>query len=161
MDYVERIRKVSIEQPVLLLAHAYTRYLGDLSGGQVLRIVAAKAMDLPASGEGTAFYRFDRIPNARDFKVKYRAALDAAGISVRLADAVAREASLAFLLNIRVFQEIGGGDVLPLPADHAPVLPSSPDSAHAAPSNSKDAVCPFAKPGKDSPLGLGLSFDDT
>jgi heme oxygenase len=33
--YVERIETISNERPELLVAHAYTRYLGDLSGGQI------------------------------------------------------------------------------------------------------------------------------
>ena len=35
-EYVDRIREVGASSPNLLVAHAYTRYLGDLSGGQVL-----------------------------------------------------------------------------------------------------------------------------
>merc|ERR1719158_1648718 len=38
--YVARIREVVTEQPALLIAHTYTRYLGDLSGGQVLMRMA-------------------------------------------------------------------------------------------------------------------------
>lgn len=36
-SYVERIKSISSERPELLVAHAYTRYLGDLSGGQLLK----------------------------------------------------------------------------------------------------------------------------
>lgn len=35
VDYVKRIKEISKTKPELLVAHAYTRYLGDLSGGQV------------------------------------------------------------------------------------------------------------------------------
>lgn len=31
--YVQRIREISASEPELLIAHSYTRYLGDLSGG--------------------------------------------------------------------------------------------------------------------------------
>lgn len=43
-DYVSRIRMLSRDNPVLLLAHAYTRYLGDLSGGQILARVVSKLL---------------------------------------------------------------------------------------------------------------------
>ena len=44
--YVERIRQVAKESPELLVGHHYTRYLGDLSGGQILKNIAQKAMNL-------------------------------------------------------------------------------------------------------------------
>ena len=46
--YVERIHEVAdSNEPYLLVGHHYTRYLGDLSGGQILKNIAEKAMDLP------------------------------------------------------------------------------------------------------------------
>lgn len=41
-----------------MLAHAYVRYLGDLSGGQVIGARIKKAYGLNGQ-DGTAFYRFD------------------------------------------------------------------------------------------------------
>jgi heme oxygenase len=35
--YVDRIREIATTEPELLVAHSYTRYLGDLSGGQILK----------------------------------------------------------------------------------------------------------------------------
>ena len=44
--YVERIHEVAdSNEPYLLVGHHYTRYLGDLSGGQILKNIAEKAMD--------------------------------------------------------------------------------------------------------------------
>lgn len=48
--YVQRLQEVGRTEPELLVAHAYTRYLGDLSGGQVLKKIAQKALELPNSG---------------------------------------------------------------------------------------------------------------
>ena len=46
--YVDRVRQVAATAPELLVAHSYTRYLGDLSGGQILKKIAQNAMnDLP------------------------------------------------------------------------------------------------------------------
>ena len=56
--YVERIRKVANEQPELLIGHHYTRYIGDLSGGQILKNIAQKAMNLSGQ-DGLCFYDFD------------------------------------------------------------------------------------------------------
>ena len=34
------------DNPILLVGHHYTRYLGDLSGGQILKGIAKKALKL-------------------------------------------------------------------------------------------------------------------
>ena len=49
--YVARIREISNSEPELLIAHLYTRYLGDLSGGQILKGIAQNAMNLQ-DGQG-------------------------------------------------------------------------------------------------------------
>ena len=45
-----------------------------MSGGQILKTIAEKALDLP-QGEGLNFYDFD-IADKKAFKTKYREALD-------------------------------------------------------------------------------------
>jgi heme oxygenase len=107
-QYVERIQRLSAEDPLMILAHAYTRYLGDLSGGQILARSAAKTYNLPA-GRGVAFYNFERIGDAaadiKTFKRAYRASLDDLHLSAGRADALVQEANIAFLLNILLFEE--------------------------------------------------------
>ncbi|KFR01798.1 Heme oxygenase 1, partial [Opisthocomus hoazin] len=75
--YVERLHYVGKNHPELLVAHAYTRYLGDLSGGQVLKKIAQKALQLPSTGEGLAFFTFDGVSNATKFKQLYRSRMNA------------------------------------------------------------------------------------
>lgn len=45
--------------PGRLLAHAYVRYLGDLSGGQLVAAKIRRVYSLPPPPGGTAFYEFD------------------------------------------------------------------------------------------------------
>ena len=121
--YIERIRMVSSTQPSLLIAHSYTRYLGDLSGGRVLMRVAIKTMKLDSSGDGVRFYEFDNVADPRAFKKQYRAGLDQLPISAKLATALVEEANQAFLLNMDLFrhldEQMGLGAV--------PVAPSTGD----------------------------------
>ncbi|CAJ1362981.1 unnamed protein product [Effrenium voratum] len=51
-EYVARLQQLRAEAPELLVPHAYTRYLGDLSGGQLLRRAAVRGMKLPEDGSG-------------------------------------------------------------------------------------------------------------
>ncbi|NJM71878.1 MAG: heme oxygenase (biliverdin-producing) [Scytonema sp. RU_4_4] len=105
--YVQRIRELSEKEPELLVAHSYTRYLGDLSGGQILKGIAQTAMNL-ADGQGTAFYEFDEIPDEKGFKVKYRQALDELPIDDATGDRIVDEANAAFGMNMKMFQELEG-----------------------------------------------------
>jgi hypothetical protein len=44
-DYMNRMIEVGKHDPLLLLSHAYTRYLGDLSGGKILSRIARRALN--------------------------------------------------------------------------------------------------------------------
>jgi heme oxygenase len=66
-EYIDRIDYLCETNPLLLLAHAYTRYLGDLSGGKILSRVAKRALQLQ-DGEGLAFYEFEHVQSFKLFK---------------------------------------------------------------------------------------------
>jgi heme oxygenase (biliverdin-producing, ferredoxin) len=106
-EYVARIHQVADQDPELLLAHLYTRYLGDLSGGQILKKIAQNAMNLN-DGQGTAFYEFDRIPDEKVFKNNYRQAMDNLPIDEAKADLIVDEANDAFGKNMVMFKELEG-----------------------------------------------------
>jgi heme oxygenase len=103
-DYVARLSAIAGEAPGLLAAHAYVRYLGDLSGGQVLRNVVARAFGL-RDGAGVAFYSFDAEPPAAA-KARLRAGLDALPLDAAGADALVAEALDAFERHIALFVEL-------------------------------------------------------
>ncbi len=106
-DYVSRIHQVGQESPELLVAHHYTRYIGDLSGGQILKVIAQKAMKLEGN-EGLCFYNFDEIEDAKAFKSHYSATLDALPIDQPTADRIVEEANKAFYYNMAMFKELEG-----------------------------------------------------
>lgn len=109
--YVDRIREVSATQPELLIAHSYTRYLGDLSGGQILKGIAMRAMNL-SEGEGVAFYEFEAIEDEKAFKNQYRQALDELPVNLETAQSIVDEANYAFALNMNMFKELEGNLIL-------------------------------------------------
>lgn len=89
-NYVSRLRQCALQENAgeLLIAHAYTRYLGDLSGGQLLKRMTRRSLNLPAAPrnasiadikelppdqvDGTRFYDFLQIDDADTFKKHYR-----------------------------------------------------------------------------------------
>jgi heme oxygenase (biliverdin-producing, ferredoxin) len=87
--YVSRIEELADgADPSPLLAHSYVRYLGDLSGGQIIRHVVAKAYTLDEKeGRGVSFYAFkslrsQKLANQGEMKrIKewFRDGIDAAG----------------------------------------------------------------------------------
>ncbi|MEM8719776.1 MAG: heme oxygenase (biliverdin-producing) [Cyanobacteria bacterium P01_G01_bin.39] len=105
--YVARIREIAETKPELLVAHCYTRYLGDLSGGQILKKISQRAMNL-TDGEGTAFYEFEDISDEKAFKNKYRAAMNDLPIDQATAEEIVDEANAAFGKNMELFQELEG-----------------------------------------------------
>lgn len=100
--YVRRLQQVGRFEPELLVAHAYTRYMGDLSGGQVLKKVAQRALKLPSTGEGTQFYLFENVDNAQQFKQFYRARMNALDLNLETKEKIVEEANKAFEYNMQV-----------------------------------------------------------
>ena len=105
--YCYRINEIAEKDPYLLVAHHYTRYIGDLSGGKILKEIAARVLKPPV-GKGLDFYEFPSIPDAKLFKQNYRACLDNLGTDSSQENALIAEANYAFRLNMYMFDEIQG-----------------------------------------------------
>jgi heme oxygenase len=67
--YAERVSAAAQGDGVRLIAHAYTRYLGDLSGGQILRRLLGQSLGL--GGSQLNFYDFGNVGGA-DLKEIYQ-----------------------------------------------------------------------------------------
>lgn len=73
--YTDHLRALRGEWPGLFLAHHYTRYLGDLSGGLAIGAIAARTYGLTPD-HGVAFSTFVGVPSPKRYKDAYRARLD-------------------------------------------------------------------------------------
>lgn len=100
--YAARIREIGGDAAPLI-AHHYTRYLGDLSGGQALGAIFGRALGVAPGGPGISFYRFETIEKVKPYKDGYRAALDAAELGDVERDRAVAEAVVAFQLNQDLF----------------------------------------------------------
>uniref|UniRef100_A0A3B4ZEU8 heme oxygenase (biliverdin-producing) n=1 Tax=Stegastes partitus TaxID=144197 RepID=A0A3B4ZEU8_9TELE len=104
--YQQRLRQIGRENPELLVSHAYTRYLGDLSGGQVLGKITQKSLGL-SSKEGLSFFSFPGVSSPNRFKQLYRSRMNSIELSEQQKEAVLQEAVAAFELNIQVSEDRG------------------------------------------------------
>lgn len=105
--YVARIQEVAQSKPYLLVAHQYTRYLGDLFGGQMMGGMASRSLNLE-NGQGVAFYNFDDIPRTTDFITEWYQKLNELDLTDEQKQEVVDEANFVFALNIGILQELEG-----------------------------------------------------
>ena len=104
--YVSRIMDVTTEAWAGgFIAHHYTRYLGDLSGGQVIRTLMQRQFGFETNGVG--FYLFDQIARPKEFKGTYRDQLDAVDWDSVESDRVIEEVVAAYRFNTDLFVDLG------------------------------------------------------
>jgi heme oxygenase len=103
--YVQRLRTVEASDPVLLLAHAYVRYLGDLSGGQLLRGIVLRMLG-PAGEGATGFYDFGDAAAVAAHAASFRQRLRALPLTGDAASHLVAEARRAFGLHVELFEAL-------------------------------------------------------
>lgn len=96
--YVDRLAQATRGDGSLLIAHAYTRYLGDLSGGQIVQRLLVKSLGLRP--DQLSMYEFRGHGDPAALKTAYRAALEQAGALAADPAAVIEEGAVAFSHNI-------------------------------------------------------------
>lgn len=104
LRYVERIREVGATWVGGFVAHHYTRYLGDLSGGIFIGRIMQRRFGFETNGIG--FYLFDDIADPRAFKDVYREQLNAAPWDEAERERVIDEVLLAYQFNTELFQDL-------------------------------------------------------
>jgi heme oxygenase len=105
--YVERIEQVASVWVGGFVAHHYTRYLGDLSGGRLLRSLLQRQFGFETNGVG--LYLFAEIAEPRRFCSTYREALDQVPWDDDERARVVAEVEHAYRLTTDVFAELARG----------------------------------------------------
>ena len=103
--YAARIEQMA-DHPEGFIAHHYTRYMGDVSGGQFIRRSAASAYGLTDTA-GVAFYVFDHLGSLPAFRTGYRERLDSLAVDTATADRLIAETRLAYQFNTEVLADLG------------------------------------------------------
>lgn len=103
--YVARISEIAADGWVGgFIAHHYTRYLGDLSGGQFIRKLMQRQFGFETNGVG--FYLFDQIAAPKEFKETYREQLDAVQWDAAERERVIDEVVAAYRFNTELFIDL-------------------------------------------------------
>ena len=102
--YVARIEQVGATWAGGFVAHHYTRYLGDLSGGIHIGKVIRRQFGFETNGIG--FYLFAEIADPAAFKDVYREQLDAVPWDAAERERVIDEVLLAYRFNTELFADL-------------------------------------------------------
>ncbi|TDN91129.1 biliverdin-producing heme oxygenase [Microbacterium sp. BK668] len=108
--YVDRIQQVGATWAGGFVAHHYTRYLGDLSGGQFIGRLMARRFGFETNGIG--FYLFGDIADPKAFKDVYRDQLDAAPWDDAEKERVIDEVLLAYRFNTELFEDLAAAKAI-------------------------------------------------
>ncbi|WP_430867266.1 heme oxygenase (biliverdin-producing) [Demequina aurantiaca] len=103
--YAARLLEVGQGDLPRYAAHHYTRYLGDMSGGQAIAKLVARYYG--ATPDQLAFYDFAEVPSTVRYKRAYRENLDALPFDEAQAQAMIDEAKAAFGYNGDIFNALG------------------------------------------------------
>lgn len=96
--YAEHLESLEATKPHYLVSHFYTRYLGDLSGGQSL------IKKIPKKWGATAFYTFEQITDTNQAKEQFREKLNGLTSDKNVILDLVNEASTGFELSARILE---------------------------------------------------------
>lgn len=106
-NYQEHLESLSDTYPLLYVAHSYTRYMADVSGGNIVKGRLEKRW--PASMQ---FYNFEDVVNEhslnsqQEFKSLFKARMNIINITAKELEDLLSETDLAFRLSARALDTI-------------------------------------------------------
>ncbi|MGO1909570.1 biliverdin-producing heme oxygenase [Brevibacterium aurantiacum] len=126
-----------LDKPEQVIAHHYTRYLGDLSGGQAIGALMGRHYGIPASA--LTIWDFTELGKTKPYKDSYRLRLnDIAGTGGN-EQTVIDETMTAFELNGELLSELTS-----LSDRHTADRPASGRPAAASPTATRPAASPVS-----------------
>jgi heme oxygenase len=105
-EYVARVRTVSTADPTSWIAHGYTRYLAELSGGLEIDKAITSAYGLAADGRWLYTFDFPDGVDPKTWKNAYRQLLNLLEVDIDTKLAVIEEALVAYQFTIAVNDEL-------------------------------------------------------
>jgi len=120
--YRLRLQALAGSQPELLVAHAYVRYLGDLSGGQQLKRIVGRSLGLSGGLAGVAFYHFGDEAQTTALTSVFRERLARLPASESDIGRIVKEAQDAFGWHAHLFEQLAAAGLPGPPPAEQPGL---------------------------------------
>lgn len=130
--YVARIEEISKSNPILVIAHAYTRFLADLFGGRTIYQIVKENYSVEEGGLN--YFQFPNIPNIMEYVLGYRDNLTKMNLTDDQQTLFLNEVSNSYIYNIGISTELeaklyteksqghsGGHPHGKMPAGHPPI----------------------------------------
>lgn len=108
--YVELVR-ASAQSPQRLLAHHYTRYLGDMAGGRV--IASRLRSEYGIEPDALTYYDFSGLDDVHGYRKAYKEHLDAAPWSQAEQTEFIEESRRAYRANSELFADLANALAMP------------------------------------------------
>lgn len=102
--YAQRLSDLGQAASPALLAHVYTRYLGDLHGGQILQRIVRRLYP----SQGTAFHDFGDAQQVKRLREQLRQGLAGVALTPAQAEQVVEEACWSFRQHRSIFEALPG-----------------------------------------------------
>ncbi|WP_106849609.1 heme oxygenase (biliverdin-producing) [Blastococcus sp. Marseille-P5729] len=106
--YVDRIASFATDEPVRVLAHHYLRYLGDLSGGQVIGRLVQRHYGIP--DDALRVWDFSAVGKSKPYKDAYRDKLNIC-LSASEQDVFVEECLHGYRLARELFEDLAAAPV--------------------------------------------------
>ncbi len=113
MAMVARVKEIGINNPELIIAYAYTRFLADLFGGRMFAELLGNSYKVPA--EGLNYYKCDRIQDIRTYVMNYAMKINALNFTEDMQEKMLNEVRNAYIYNLAISCEL---DVKRTKLDH-------------------------------------------
>lgn len=102
--FINRINYVGKQNPELLIAHAYTRYLADLFGGRTIFEIIQKHYNL--ANNSLNYYIFPEIKDFKSFVMNYHTKLNELNFSESMQKEFLNEINISYIYNISISNEL-------------------------------------------------------
>ncbi|MGL5345868.1 MAG: heme oxygenase (biliverdin-producing) [Peptostreptococcaceae bacterium] len=101
---VERIRQINENEPELIVAYAYTRFIADLFGGRTFATLLSEKYELPT--EALNYYNCEGIKDIRGYVMNYASKINNIELTKEKEDKILNEVSNAYIYNLGISCEL-------------------------------------------------------